>query len=43
MVIARDIGQVRDVVHGPGRFDFDIAYPTVDEAVTRIANERERP
>lgn len=44
MVIARDIGQVRDVVHAaPGDSTLDIAYPTVDEAVTRIANERERP
>ncbi len=41
LVIARNIGQVRDVLHAaPGDSILDAAYPTVDEAVTRIVAER---
>ena len=41
MVIARNIGQVRDVIHAtPGDSILDTAYPTVDEAVTRVVAER---
>ena len=41
LVIARNIGQVRDVIHAaPGESILDTAYPTVDEAVTRVVAER---
>ena len=41
LVMARNIGQVRDVVHAaPGESVLDTAYPTVDEAVTRVIAER---
>ncbi len=41
VVIARNIGQVRDVIHAaPGDSILDTAYPTVDEAVTRVVAER---
>ena len=37
MVIARDVGQVRDVLGAaPGDSILDYAYPTVDQAVTRL-------
>ena len=41
LVIARNIGQVRDVLHAaPGESILDTAYPTVDEAVTKVIAER---
>ena len=41
VVIARNIGQVRDVIQAaPGDSILDTAYPTVDEAVTRVVAER---
>ncbi len=41
LVIARDIGQVRDVRHAaPGESILDASYPTVDEAVKRVVAER---
>ena len=41
LVIARNIGQVRDVLHAaPGESILDTAYPTVDEAVTKVVAER---
>ena len=41
LVIARNIGQVRDVVGAAlGDSIIDTAYPTVDEAVTRVLAER---
>ena len=41
VVIARNIGQVRDVIHAaPGDSILDAAYPTVDEAVKRVVAER---
>jgi sulfate permease, SulP family len=41
LVIARNIGQVRDVVRAaPGDSILDTAHPTVDEAVKRIVAER---
>ena len=41
LVIARNIGQVRDVVRAAlGDSILDTAYPTVDEAVTRVVAER---
>ena len=41
LVIARNIGQVRDVVGAAlGDSILDTAYPTVDEAVTRVVAER---
>jgi sulfate permease, SulP family len=41
LVIARNIGQVRDVVGAAlGDSIIDTAYPTVDEAVTRVVAER---
>jgi high affinity sulfate transporter 1 len=41
VAIARNIGQVRDVIHAaPGDSILDAAYPTVDEAVTRVVAER---
>jgi high affinity sulfate transporter 1 len=41
LVIARNIGQVRDVVGTTlGDSIIDTAYPTVDEAVTRVVAER---
>ena len=41
LVIARDIGQVRDVLHtAPGDSILDASYPTVDEAVKRVVAER---
>jgi high affinity sulfate transporter 1 len=41
LVIARDIGQVRDVLHAaPGDSVLDASYPTVDEAVRRVLAER---
>ena len=41
LVIARNIGQVRDVVGAAmGDSILDTAYPTVDEAVTRVLAER---
>ena len=41
LVIARDIGQVRDVLDAaPGDSILDYAYPTVDQAVTRVVAER---
>ncbi len=45
LVIARNIGQVRDVVRAAlGDSILDTAYPTVDEAVTRVVAElRTRP
>ena len=40
VVIARNIGQVRDVIGAaPGDSILDTAYPTVDEAVTRVVAE----
>ena len=40
VVIARNIGQVRDVIHAaPGDSILDAAYPTVDQAVTRVVAE----
>ena len=41
LVIARNVGQVRDVVGAAlGDSILDTAYPTVDEAVTRVVAER---
>ena len=41
LVIARGVGLVRDVLAtAPGDSMLDVAYPTVDEAVTRIVAER---
>ena len=41
LVIARDIGQVRDVLDtAPGDSILDASYPTVDEAVKRVVAER---
>ena len=41
LVIARDVGQVRDVLDtAPGDSILDYAYPTVDEAVTRLVADR---
>jgi high affinity sulfate transporter 1 len=41
LVIARNIGQVRDVVDtAPGDSILDASYPTVDEAVKRVLAER---
>ena len=41
VLIARNIGLVRDVIHAaPGDSILDAAYPTVDEAVTRVVAER---
>ena len=41
MVIARDVGQVRDVFGAaPGDSILDYAYPTVDQAVTRLVAGR---
>jgi hypothetical protein len=41
VVIARDIGKVRDVIHAaPGDSILDSAYPTVDQAVTRVVAMR---
>ena len=41
VVIARNVGQVRDVIHAsPGDSILDAAFPTVDEAVTRVVAER---
>ncbi len=41
MVIARDVGQVRDVLDtAPGDSILDYAYPTVEEAVKRVVAER---
>ena len=41
LVIARNIGKVRDVVRATlGDSILDTAYPTVDEAVTRVVAER---
>ena len=41
LVMARNIGQVRDVLHAaPGESILDTAYPTVDEAVTKVIAER---
>ena len=41
LVIARDIGQVRDVLDtAPGDSILDASYPTVDEAVKRVIAER---
>ena len=41
LVIARNIGKVRDVVREAlGDSILDSAYPTVDEAVTRVVAER---
>ena len=41
LVVARDVGQVRDVLDAaPGDSILDYAYPTVDQAVTRLDAER---
>ncbi len=41
VVIARNIGQVRDVIHAaPGDSLLEAAYPTVDQAVKQVAAER---
>ena len=41
LVIARDVGQVRDVLDtAPGDSILDYAYPTVDQAVTRLVADR---
>ena len=41
LVIARDVGQVRDVLDAtPGDSILDYAYPTVEEAVKRVVAER---
>ena len=41
VVIARNIGQVRDVIHAaPGDWLLEAAYPTVDQAVKQVAAER---
>jgi anti-anti-sigma factor len=41
VVIARDIGKVRDVIHAaPGDSILDSAYTTVDQAVTRVVAMR---
>ena len=41
LVIARDVGQVRDVLDAtPGDSILDYAYPTVEEAVNRVVAER---
>ena len=41
LVIARDVGQVRDVLDtAPGDSILDTSYPTVDEAVKRVVAER---
>ena len=41
VVVARNIGQVRDVIHAaPGDSILDSAYPTVDQAVKRVVAER---
>lgn len=41
LVLARNIGQVRDVIHAaPGDSILETAFPTVDEAVERVAAER---
>ena len=40
VVIARGVGQVRDVIHAaPGDSILDAAYPTVDEAVRQVVAE----
>jgi hypothetical protein len=41
VVIARNVGQVRDVIHAaPGDSILDAAYPTVDQAVKQVVAER---
>jgi hypothetical protein len=40
VVIARNVGQVRDVIHAaPGDSILDAAYPTVDQAVKQVVAE----
>ena len=40
VVIARNVGQVRDVIHAaPGDSILDASYPTVDQAVKQVVAE----
>ena len=36
LVVARDIGQVRDVLQRAGAEDEAVVYPTVEDAVSRV-------
>ena len=36
LVLARDIGQVRDILRRAGAKDEDILFPTVEDAVNRV-------
>ena len=40
LVIARDVGQVRDVLDAPPGDSICYAYPTVDQAITRLVSDR---